>query len=97
MHIATVKPVLSDHAWAKKVNRGGLLIEVKMHGKATMDLMQNYQKLVKIINFKGAGGPMFKTCQCAPYIAVMTISEFEPHTVEGSIHELCMLKGSLSP
>ena len=43
-----------------------------------MDLMQNYQKLFKIINFKGAGGPMFKTYQCAPYIAVMTISEFEP-------------------
>ena len=38
-----------------------------------MDIMQ-------IINFKGAGGPMFKTCQCAPYIAVMTISEFEPHS-----------------
>ena len=35
--IITVKPVLSDHAWAKKrwsLNRGGLLIEVKMHGKA---------------------------------------------------------------
>ena len=33
----TVKPVLSDHAWAKKksLNRGGLLIEVKMHGKGT--------------------------------------------------------------
>ena len=45
-----------------------------------MDLMQNYSKLFKIINFKGAGGPMFKTCQCAPYIAVMTISEFEPHS-----------------
>ena len=43
----------------------------------SMDLMQNY---FKIINFKGAGGPMFKTCQCAPYIAVMTISEFEPHS-----------------
>ena len=42
-----------------------------------MDLMQNYSKLFKIINFKGAGGPMFKTCQCAPYIAVM--SEFGPH------------------
>ena len=39
-----------------------------------------YAKLSKIINFKGAGGPMFKTCQCAPYIAVMTISEFEPHS-----------------
>ena len=38
---------------------------------------------------------MFKTCQCAPYIAVMTISEFE--LIAGSIHELCMLKGSLSP
>ena len=37
-------------------------------------------KSFKIINFKGAGGPMFKTCQCAPYIAVMTISEFEPHS-----------------
>ena len=36
-----------------------------------------------IINFKGVGGPMFKTYQCAPYIAVMTISKFEPH-----IHEL---------
>ena len=35
-----------------------------------MDLMQNYPKLFKIINFKGAGGPMFK----------MTISEFEPHS-----------------
>ena len=45
-----------------------------------MDLMQNYPKLFKIINFKGAGGPMFKTCLCAPYIAVMTISEFEPHS-----------------
>ena len=45
-----------------------------------MDLMQNYSKLFKIINFKGAGGPMFKTCQCAPYIAVMIISEFEPHS-----------------
>ena len=45
-----------------------------------MDLMQNYPKLFKIINFKGAGGPMFKTCQCAPYIAVITISEFEPHS-----------------
>ena len=35
----TVKPVLSDHAWAKKkwsLNRGGLLIQVKMHGKATI-------------------------------------------------------------
>ena len=35
----TVKPVLSDHAWAKKkwsLNRGGLLIEVKMHCKATI-------------------------------------------------------------
>ena len=29
----TVKTVLSDRAWAKKgsLNRGGLLIEVKMH------------------------------------------------------------------
>ena len=45
-----------------------------------MDPMQNYSKLFKIINFKGAGGPMFKTCQCVPYIAVMTISEFEPHS-----------------
>ena len=45
-----------------------------------MDLMQNYSKLSKISNFKGAGGPMFKTCQCAPYIAVMTTSEFEPHS-----------------
>ena len=37
--ITTVKPVLSDHAWAKKkwsLNRGGLLIEVKMHCKATI-------------------------------------------------------------
>ena len=37
--LATVKPVLSDHAWAKKkwsLNRGGLLIEVKMHCKATI-------------------------------------------------------------
>ena len=35
---STVKPVLSDHAWAKKsgLNRGGLLIEVKMHCKATI-------------------------------------------------------------
>ena len=35
----TVKPVLSDHAWAKKkwsLNRGGLLIEVRMHCKATI-------------------------------------------------------------
>ena len=39
-----------------------------------------YAKLFKIINFKGAGGPMFKTYQCAPYTAVMTISEFEPHS-----------------
>ena len=42
-----------------------------------------YAKLSKIIQnyyFKGAGGPMFKTCQCAPFIAVMTISEFEPHS-----------------
>ena len=34
-----VKSVLSDHAWAKKkwpLNRGGLLIEVKMYGKATI-------------------------------------------------------------
>ena len=23
-------------------------------------------------------GPMFKTCQCAPYIVIMTISEFKP-------------------
>ena len=38
------------------------------------------QKLFKITNFKGAGGPMFKTCQCAPYIAVMTISEFKPNS-----------------
>ena len=45
-----------------------------------MDLMQNYPKLSKNINFKGARGPMFKTCQCAPYIVVMTISEFEPHS-----------------
>ena len=33
-HASTVKPVLSDQAWAKKsawsLNRGGLLIEVKM-------------------------------------------------------------------
>ena len=49
------------------------------HAPIAMDLMQNYPKLFKIINFKGAGGPMFKTCQCAPYIAVMTISKFEPH------------------
>ena len=42
---------------------GGL----EMHSEGTlMDLMQNYSKLFKIINFKGAGGPMFKTCQCAP-------------------------------
>ena len=39
--LSTVKPVhvLSDHAWAKKewsLNRGGLLIEVKMHCKATI-------------------------------------------------------------
>ena len=53
---------------------------VMLRSTTPMDLMQNYQKLVKIINFKGAGGPMFKTCQCAPYIAVMTISEFEPHS-----------------
>ena len=33
-----------------------------------------YANLFKIINLKGAGG------QCAPYIAVMTISEFEPHS-----------------
>ena len=26
-----------------------------------------YPKLFKISNFKGAGGPMFKTCQYAPY------------------------------
>ena len=34
----TVTPVLSDHASAKKksLNRGGLLIEVKMHCKATI-------------------------------------------------------------
>ena len=35
----TVKYVLSDHAWAKKkwsLNRGGLLIEVKMHCKVTI-------------------------------------------------------------
>ena len=51
-----------------------------------------YAKLFKIINFKGAGGPMFKTCQCAPYIAVMSLN-----LIAGSIHELCMLKGSLSP
>ena len=37
--VYTVKPVLSDHAWAKKkwsLNRGGLLIEVKIHCKATI-------------------------------------------------------------
>ena len=39
--MSIVKPVLSDHAsaWAKKkwsLNRGGLLIEVKMHCKATI-------------------------------------------------------------
>ena len=37
--IITVKPVLSDHAWAKKkwsLNRGGLLIEVQMHSKASI-------------------------------------------------------------
>ena len=45
-----------------------------------MDNNGPYAKLFKIINFKGAGGPMFKTCQCAPYIAVMTISKFEPHS-----------------
>ena len=33
-----------------------------------------------IINFKGAEGPMFKAYQFAPYIAVITISEFEPHS-----------------
>ena len=33
---STVKPVLSGHAWAKTLNRGGVLIEVKMHGKATI-------------------------------------------------------------
>ena len=36
---ATVKPVLSDHAWAPKkwsLNRGGLLIEVKMYCKASI-------------------------------------------------------------
>ena len=35
----TVIPVLNDHAWAKKkwsLKRGGLLIEVKMHCKATI-------------------------------------------------------------
>ena len=35
----TVKPVLSAHAWAKKkwsLNRGSLLIEVKIHRKATI-------------------------------------------------------------
>ena len=54
---------------------------VRHQKEMPMDLMQNYSKLFKIIiNFKGAGGPMFKTCQCAPYIAVMTISEFEPHS-----------------
>ena len=57
----------------------GLLVFVRPDA-IEMDLMQNYLKLFKIINFKGAGGPMFKTCQCAPYIAVMTISEFEPHS-----------------
>ena len=51
-----------------------------MHQKASNWLNGPYAKLFKIINFKGAGGPMFKTCQCAPYIAVMTISEFEPHS-----------------
>ena len=30
--------------------------------------------------FKGAGGPMFKAYQFAPYIAVMAISGFEPHS-----------------
>ena len=37
--LSTMKPVLSDHGWAPKkwsLNRGGLLIEAKMHGKATI-------------------------------------------------------------
>ena len=36
--IGRVEPVLNDHTLAKRkvvLNRGGLLIEVKMHGKAT--------------------------------------------------------------
>ena len=53
-----------------------------LHMNRTVGIDENgpYAKLFKIINFKGAGGPMLKTCQCAPYIAVMTISEFEPHS-----------------
>jgi hypothetical protein len=34
-HSNVVKPVLSDHVWAKKkwpLNRGGLLMEVEMYG-----------------------------------------------------------------
>ena len=58
----------------------GLTFTFPSQEENSMDLMQNYSKLFKIINFKGAGGPMFKRCQCAPYIAVMTISEFEPHS-----------------
>ena len=37
--LSTVKPALSDRAWAEKkwsLNRGGLLIEVKMNGRATI-------------------------------------------------------------
>ena len=49
-------------------------------GGGTGGGLGQHPKSFKIINFKGAGGPMFKTCQCAPYIAVMTISEFEPHS-----------------
>ena len=43
--------------------------------------------LFQIINFRGAGVPIFKTYQFAPDIAVMIISEFEPHS-----RFQCMLK-----
>ena len=39
----------------------------------------------KLFNFKGAGGPMFKTCQCAP-------SSLNLHVKVDFPHRLCINK-----
>ena len=60
------KPHIQDHGYcsARIMSNSYLalsLASIIVACHKAMDLMQNYPILFKIINFKGAGGPMFKT------------------------------------